>query len=120
MLLSNAKPARRQNVKRNKKATAQSVASDLGADWLYEDSSSAHNPNAQGERLQKVLAKAGVASRRHAEVLIEAGRVEVNGDRSEEHMSELQSRGHLVCRLLLDKKKMAMLKLTQIKLSNSH
>ena len=37
MLLSNAKPARRQNVKRNKKATAQSVASDLGADWLYED-----------------------------------------------------------------------------------
>src|SRR5690625_5650629 len=25
--------------------------------------------------------------------------------RSEEHMSELQSRGHLVCRLLLEKKK---------------
>src|SRR5690625_5755880 len=28
----------------------------------------------------------------------------VNGDRSEEHTSELQSRGHLVCRLLLEKK----------------
>src|SRR5690625_6874351 len=28
-----------------------------------------------------------------------------NGYRSEEHTSELQSRGHLVCRLLLDKKK---------------
>src|SRR5690625_5761515 len=28
-----------------------------------------------------------------------------NEDRSEEHTSELQSRGHLVCRLLLDKKK---------------
>src|SRR5690625_5425475 len=27
-----------------------------------------------------------------------------NGNRSEEHTSELQSRGHLVCRLLLDKK----------------
>src|SRR5690625_4591906 len=27
------------------------------------------------------------------------------GMRSEEHMSELQSRGHLVCRLLLEKKK---------------
>src|SRR5690625_5984420 len=27
------------------------------------------------------------------------------GDRSEEHTSELQSRGHLVCRLLLEKKK---------------
>src|SRR5690625_5611020 len=28
-----------------------------------------------------------------------------NGLRSEEHTSELQSRGHLVCRLLLEKKK---------------
>src|SRR5690625_5832506 len=28
-----------------------------------------------------------------------------NGFRSEEHTSELQSRGHLVCRLLLEKKK---------------
>ena len=31
------------------------------------------------ERLQKVIAKAGVASRRHAEELITAGRVRVNG-----------------------------------------
>src|SRR5690625_5798098 len=29
----------------------------------------------------------------------------VPGERSEEHTSELQSRGHLVCRLLLEKKK---------------
>src|SRR5437870_6753585 len=29
----------------------------------------------------------------------------VDGTRSEEHTSELQSRGHLVCRLLLEKKK---------------
>src|SRR5439155_9787551 len=28
------------------------------------------------------------------------------GERSEEHTSELQSRGHLVCRLLLEKKKL--------------
>src|SRR5690625_236418 len=28
-----------------------------------------------------------------------------DADRSEEHTSELQSRGHLVCRLLLEKKK---------------
>src|SRR5439155_14655241 len=28
-----------------------------------------------------------------------------NSNRSEEHTSELQSRGHLVCRLLLEKKK---------------
>src|SRR5687768_17985458 len=30
---------------------------------------------------------------------------EVEGERSEEHTSELQSRLHLVCRLLLEKKK---------------
>src|SRR5690625_7038632 len=30
---------------------------------------------------------------------------DVVGHRSEEHTSELQSRGHLVCRLLLEKKK---------------
>src|SRR2546429_4226934 len=32
-----------------------------------------------------------------------------NSDRSEEHTSELQSRLHLVCRLLLEKKKKALL-----------
>ncbi|RMI27883.1 rRNA pseudouridine synthase [Nocardia stercoris] len=37
-------------------------------------------PAGEGERLQKVLAKAGVASRRVAEELIEQGRVEVNGE----------------------------------------
>src|SRR5439155_24145158 len=32
-------------------------------------------------------------------------RDDLDGARSEEHTSELQSRGHLVCRLLLEKKK---------------
>jgi 23S rRNA pseudouridine2605 synthase len=36
-------------------------------------------PPAKPERLQKILAAAGVASRRHAEELIVAGRVQVNG-----------------------------------------
>src|SRR5690625_1555549 len=31
--------------------------------------------------------------------------IQAHGPRSEEHTSELQSRGHLVCRLLLEKKK---------------
>ncbi|QPK80150.1 rRNA pseudouridine synthase [Corynebacterium lizhenjunii] len=99
MLLSNAKPARRQHVKRadrnakapaTGKATAESVAQALGADWLVEDlrgaggsrhaeAEGASADQAAGERLQKVLAKAGVASRRHAEILIDKGRVEVNG-----------------------------------------
>src|SRR5690625_5627548 len=35
------------------------------------------------------------------------GLKEVGIERSEEHTSELQSRGHLVCRLLLEKKKIA-------------
>ncbi|WP_126363960.1 pseudouridine synthase [Corynebacterium kutscheri] len=60
MLLSNARPARKQHVKK--------VAFDSSA-----------NNQGEGIRLQKVLARAGVASRRHAEVLIDAGRVEVNG-----------------------------------------
>ena len=32
-----------------------------------------------GDRLQKILAQAGIASRRHAEELITEGRVQVNG-----------------------------------------
>src|SRR5690625_6533494 len=44
-----------------------------------------------------------------AEKILQQYKVEklpiVNKDRSEEHTSELQSRGHLVCRLLLEKKK---------------
>jgi pseudouridine synthase len=38
------------------------------------------NAGEQGERLQKFLARAGVASRRHAEELIAAGLVTVNGE----------------------------------------
>jgi len=37
------------------------------------------SPAAKGERLQKILARGGLASRRHAEELITAGRVRVNG-----------------------------------------
>lgn len=74
IIVSNAKPARHQHVsKKKQKATAESVARELGADWLVDED------KPKGERLQKVLAKAGVASRRHAEILIDAGCVEVNG-----------------------------------------
>ncbi|HXX91029.1 MAG TPA: pseudouridine synthase [Acidimicrobiales bacterium] len=40
-------------------------------------------PEAEGERLQKVLARVGLGSRRACEALITAGRVSVNGERAE-------------------------------------
>src|SRR5207253_11504994 len=39
-----------------------------------------------------------------AEMIHDHGEVQRAAARSEEHTSELQSRGHLVCRLLLEKK----------------
>lgn len=44
-----------------------------------EEQEKAPRPPAKLERLQKILSQAGVASRRHAEELIEQGRVMVNG-----------------------------------------
>lgn len=57
IIISNAKPARHQH-------------KEPGLD---------QSKAGQPIRLQKALAQAGVASRRHSEVLIDAGRVEVNG-----------------------------------------
>ncbi|GAA5109266.1 hypothetical protein GCM10023319_83190 [Nocardia iowensis] len=59
--LSNAKPAKRQHVE------PPAAAGHVKMPW------------GEGERLQKVLAKAGVASRRAAEEMIAQGRVEVDG-----------------------------------------
>src|ERR1041385_1150853 len=50
------------------------------------------------------LFRSGVHQRHSRAISDERAREEV-GDRSEEHTSELQSRLHLVCRLLLEKKK---------------
>ncbi len=61
VVVSNAKPARHQHVAKDHKKQAEPYADG-------------------GIRLQKVLAQAGVASRRQAEELIDAGRVEVNGE----------------------------------------
>lgn len=69
--ISNARPARHQHVadrKPPKKAGAQG-----------NQKKKASKSDAEKTRLQKVLAAAGVASRRMSEKLIEAGRVEVNG-----------------------------------------
>src|SRR5690625_6720096 len=49
-----------------------------------------------------IAIREGSAARNFDELI---GLIESYPDRSEEHTSELQSRGHLVCRLLLEKKK---------------
>src|SRR5690625_5716884 len=55
-----------------------------------------------GEAVVFLPAERGSVSRREdLEIARRAGSI---ADRSEEHTSELQSRGHLVCRLLLEKK----------------
>src|SRR2546422_7875269 len=58
------------------------------------------------DTLERALATFDYKNRRREQVAARsAGRIVGIGVRSEEHTSELQSRLHLVCRLLLEKKK---------------
>src|SRR3989449_2987531 len=58
------------------------------------------------EKVDVVVVGAGASGSVYAAVLARTGKkVVVLEQRSEEHTSELQSRLHLVCRLLLEKKK---------------
>src|SRR2546422_8495718 len=60
---------------------------------------SRHGPGGPGDPLGLLTSRAEAARRHHARHL------PLQRERSEEHTSELQSRLHLVCRLLLGKKK---------------
>jgi len=79
--ISYAKPAKKQHVRLDKRRqnAAKNQPNPLDDNWWDEDPAAA-KVAAEGVRLQKVLAQAGVASRRHAEAMIEQGRVEVNGE----------------------------------------
>src|SRR5690625_6480046 len=62
--------------------------------------------------VKRVIGKASAAKRQNQDAATAShtiagmiGTSDVMQARSEEHTSELQSRGHLVCRLLLEKKK---------------
>ncbi|OEY04409.1 MFS transporter [Corynebacterium sp. BCW_4722] len=70
---SYAKPAKKQNVHLNERRE-DAEPNPLDDNW-WDDAPKKND----GVRLQKVLAQAGVGSRRHAEAMIDQGRVEVNG-----------------------------------------
>src|SRR5690625_6403737 len=58
-----------------------------------------------------------ITTHKMTEILKELSRDELvsrEGSRSEEHTSDLQSRGQLVCRLLLDKKKQNIVIISQV------
>src|SRR2546422_8358505 len=65
------------------------------------------SPATVATHVSHVLEKLGFSSRVEIAAWIVERRLrqEADGPRSEEHTSELQSRLHLVCRLLLEKKK---------------
>ncbi len=58
---------------------AASGADDAEEDEGEDETTAKERPPAKLERLQKILSRAGIASRRHAEEMIVAGRVIVNG-----------------------------------------
>jgi 23S rRNA pseudouridine2605 synthase len=58
---------------------ASNEAGQAGSEEEAEEEDAPSRPEPKLERLQKILAQAGIASRRHAEELIKEGRVQVNG-----------------------------------------
>src|SRR5256885_12226345 len=74
-------------------------------EWLLLDAKYRHNPRVHvarqaitADNVNRVFAETGVPE--EPDVLS----IDVDGNRSEEHTSELQSPCNLVCRLLLEKK----------------
>src|SRR5690625_5811644 len=72
----------------------------------YEELKST-NESLQGQlqQLQDTLDEKETALNGVEDIKQELQKYKIKNLRSEEHTSELQSRGHLVCRLLLEKKK---------------
>src|SRR3989442_13409097 len=81
---------------------ARFVAEVLGGPALYSKERGGH-PHMISRHLNRRLTQGQRAQ--WVRLLLEAADEVGMPDRSEEHTSELQSRPHLVCRLLLEKKK---------------
>src|SRR5690625_5796787 len=95
----------KQYYKEGKRA-AENIGRTLGERTNYEQKRNMENRNEQKtqEDMNKAL--------EHAQTRKEETRVK-RERRSEEHTSELQSRGQLVCRLLLEKKKQKIREMTE-------
>src|SRR5690349_22224465 len=82
-------------------------SSDLELTYVYErDPAQAVTSRREVLALAAAMGVPIAAAHPHAALSADAIPVASNGNRSEEHTSELQSRRDLVCRLLLEKKKM--------------
>src|SRR5207253_10457040 len=80
------------------------------SDLVAPTTAAAPGPSADAAaEAPKAAVRLGVVDRREAVLVdrrsVACSRSDLLSERSEEHTSELQSRGHLVCRLLLEKKK---------------
>src|SRR5207253_6936426 len=78
------------------------TARDRWSDKVQGFDAGADDYVAKPFHLEEILARIRALLRRtagHAQVELTCGPVVLNTRRSEEHTSELQSRGHLVCRL---------------------
>src|SRR5436309_15971034 len=71
-------------------------SSDLSRQWVVSISASTSIPSRNRITISATVARSPTSSDRASNVIL----------RSEEHTSELQSRENLVCRLLLEKKKL--------------
>src|SRR5687768_18143842 len=80
----------RQHLERRAQLPAELPERDVGAVDVLERAQALRRRHAGGQRVLERLLR---------EVALAGG-----GERSEEHTSELQSRLHLVCRLLLERK----------------
>src|SRR5437870_4939645 len=99
-----------------KDAVAELKGRGVAIDFLYTGPSVA-NTDEEIRMIDDLVAQkpdAIIISANDAEALVPVAKkakaagikvITYDADRSEEHTSELQSRGHLVCRLLLEKKK---------------
>src|SRR5690625_5768568 len=89
------------------KTDSEGICHGVSSDRFPERSRVA--PERRGRSLPPVRQFLSAPARLYAPNRYRHWRIPVGVRRSEEHTSELQSRGHLVCRLLLEKKNICII-----------